>query len=58
MPAGADTVVIQEMVRAADGVVVFRPPEVGQNVRSAGEDLKTASRCWNRAGNCGRPSWA
>jgi molybdopterin molybdotransferase len=40
LPAGADTVVVQEVTRAGDGVVFIpagqRP---GQNVRRAGEDL-------------------
>jgi molybdopterin molybdotransferase len=41
MPAGADTVVIQEVVRR-EGTRVFVPPgqKRGQNVRKAGEDLK------------------
>ena len=42
MPAGADTVVIQEVVRAEGGrIVVPAGQKAGQNVRSAGEDLKT-----------------
>jgi molybdopterin molybdotransferase len=42
MPAGADTVVIQEAVRADGGrVVVPAGQKAGQNVRRAGEDLKT-----------------
>jgi molybdopterin molybdotransferase len=42
MPAGADTVVIQEVVRR-DGERILVPPgqKKGQNVRYAGEDLKT-----------------
>ena len=44
MPAGADTVVIQEVVRAAGSkVVVPAGQRAGQNVRSAGEDLKTGA---------------
>ncbi len=41
MPAGADTVVIQEVVRR-EGERIFVPGGLkrGQNVRSAGEDLK------------------
>ncbi|HZQ72725.1 MAG TPA: gephyrin-like molybdotransferase Glp [Burkholderiales bacterium] len=41
MPAGADTVVIQEVVRR-EGERIFVPggQKRGQNVRSAGEDLK------------------
>jgi molybdopterin molybdotransferase len=42
IPAGADTVVIQEVVRAEGGrIVVPAGQKAGQNVRSAGEDLKT-----------------
>ncbi len=42
IPAGADTVVIQELVRAEGGrIVVPAGQKAGQNVRSAGEDLKT-----------------
>ena len=42
MPPGADTVVIQEVVKAANGqVVVPAGQKKGQNVRYAGEDLKT-----------------
>ena len=42
MPAGADTVVIQEVVRAEGGKVVVPPGQkAGQHVRRAGEDLKT-----------------
>ncbi len=42
MPKGADTVVIQEVVRK-EGKQVLIPPgqKKGQNVRAAGEDLKT-----------------
>jgi molybdopterin molybdotransferase len=41
MPAGADTVVIQEVVKK-DGKRIVVPPgqKKGQNVRAAGEDLK------------------
>ena len=40
LPAGADTVVVQEVTRVADGVV-FVPAgqKLGQNTRRAGEDL-------------------
>jgi molybdopterin molybdotransferase len=40
LPAGADTVVVQEAVRVEDGAV-FVPPgqKAGQNTRRAGEDL-------------------
>ncbi|HEY5636293.1 MAG TPA: gephyrin-like molybdotransferase Glp [Burkholderiales bacterium] len=42
MPAGADTVIVQEIVRA-EGTRVLVPAgqKAGQNVRAAGEDLKT-----------------
>src|SRR5262245_51112799 len=41
MPAGADTVVVQEACKA-DGDQITVPPGLkgGQNVRKAGEDLK------------------
>jgi len=42
MPAGADTVVIQEVARVEDGAVVVPPGQKrGQNTRARGEDLKT-----------------
>jgi molybdopterin molybdotransferase len=42
MPQGADTVVIQEVVKKAGArVVVPAGQKPGQNVRAAGEDLKT-----------------
>jgi len=41
MPAGADTVVVQEVVKAKDGKVVVPPGQKqAQHVRYAGEDLK------------------
>ncbi len=41
MPQGADTVVVQEVCRAAAGRVAIPPGQkAGQNVRGAGEDLK------------------
>ena len=41
MPAGADTVVVQEVVKVSDKRVRIPPGQkVGQNVRYAGEDLK------------------
>jgi molybdopterin molybdotransferase len=41
MPAGADTVVVQEVVKARDGKVTIPPGQKAkQNVRYAGEDLK------------------
>jgi molybdopterin molybdotransferase len=42
MPQGADTIVIQEQVRAEGGrIVVPAGQKPGQHVRAAGEDLKT-----------------
>ena len=42
MPPGADLVVIQEVVRLDNGKVIVPPGQKkGQNVRYAGEDLKT-----------------
>ncbi len=42
MPAGADTVVIQEVVKSENGkIIVPAGQKQGQNVRYAGEDLKT-----------------
>jgi molybdopterin molybdotransferase len=42
MPTGADTVVIQEITRKESGsIVIPAGQKQGQNVRSAGEDLKT-----------------
>lgn len=45
MPAGTDTVVIQEHVTAGDGEATFEANSVktGDNVRAAGEDLKTGA---------------
>jgi len=41
MPAGADTVVVQEVVKVRDGKVTIPPGQKAkQNVRYAGEDLK------------------
>src|SRR5207247_1714251 len=41
MPPGTDTVVIQEVVRAEDSkILIPKGQKAGQNVRSAGEDLK------------------
>jgi molybdopterin molybdotransferase len=40
LPAGADTVVVQEVTRLEDGVVVVPAGQkIGQNTRRAGEDL-------------------
>jgi len=59
MPAGADTVVVQEVCRA-HGINVTVPPgqRAGQNVRAAGEDLKAGSAVlkpgqWLRAAELG-----
>ncbi|OGT91828.1 MAG: molybdopterin molybdenumtransferase MoeA [Gammaproteobacteria bacterium RIFOXYD12_FULL_61_37] len=42
IPAGADTVVIQEVCEADGGfVIVKEPPKPGANVRKAGEDIKS-----------------
>ena len=56
IPAGADTVVIQEIVRAEDDRI-FVPPKqrMGQNVRRAGEDLRAGSPTI-RAGKRLRPA--
>ncbi|MBL8503448.1 MAG: molybdopterin molybdotransferase MoeA [Rhodocyclaceae bacterium] len=56
IPAGADTVVIQEIVRAEDDRI-FVPPKqrMGQNVRRAGEDLRAGSPAI-RAGKRLRPA--
>jgi molybdopterin molybdotransferase len=44
MPEGADTVVIQEVVRKENNLVVVPPGQKkGQNVRYAGEDLKAGT---------------
>jgi molybdopterin molybdotransferase len=44
MPAGADTVVMQEDTREADGqVAITRAPQPGQHVRRRGEDTATGS---------------
>jgi len=41
VPAGADTVVIQEVCEQAEGFVTLKePPKPGANVRKAGEDIK------------------
>jgi molybdopterin molybdotransferase len=44
VPKGADTVVMQERARADGKAIAFAPGQkTGQNVREAGEDLKTGS---------------
>ncbi len=56
MPPGADTVVIQEVVKAAGGKVTVPPGQKqGQNVRYAGEDLRTGVPVL-RAGHPVRPA--
>ena len=45
MPAGTDTVVMQEQVECAGGrVTVTAGHKIGQNVRAAGEDLEPGAR--------------
>ncbi|MFN3709724.1 MAG: gephyrin-like molybdotransferase Glp [Alishewanella aestuarii] len=45
LPAGADTVIMQEQVRLQDGKVIADfVPKVGENVRKAGEDLKNGQQ--------------
>lgn len=56
MPQGADTVVIQENVRAEGGHVYIPAGEkAGQNVRRAGEDLARGKAVLH-AGHCIRPA--
>ena len=56
IPAGADTVVIQETVRAEDDRVVVPPKQrQGQNIRRAGEDLRAGTPAI-RAGKLLRPA--
>jgi molybdopterin molybdotransferase len=56
MPAGADTVVIQEVVRKdGDTIMIPAGQKQGQNVRLAGEDLKTGVPVL-RAGHLVRPA--
>ncbi len=44
VPAGVDTIAMQEDCRAEDGaVVVLHPPERGANIRPAGEDMTAGS---------------
>lgn len=44
MPRGADTVVIQEVVRREQGKIIVPPGQkAGQNVRRAGEDLRAGA---------------
>lgn len=56
LPAGADTVVMQERVRAENGRIVVGPGQRrGQNVRRAGEDL-AAGQVALRRGTLLRPA--
>jgi molybdopterin molybdotransferase len=56
VPEGADTVVMQERAKAAGKSITFAPGQkLGQNVREAGEDLKTGSIALRR-GRLVRPS--
>ena len=56
MPPGADLVVIQEVVRLDNGKVIVPPGQKkGQNVRYAGEDLKTGVPVL-KAGHAIRPA--
>jgi molybdopterin molybdotransferase len=49
LPAGADTVVMQEhVVRDGDHVVVERTPRTGEHVRRAGEDLRAGAIALSR----------
>jgi molybdopterin molybdotransferase len=56
VPAGADTIVIQEVVREEDGLVVVPPGQKqGQNLRRAGEDLRAGHPAL-KAGKLIRPA--
>lgn len=45
MPEGADTVIMQEQVKLNDGkIIADLVPKVGENVRKAGEDLKSGEQ--------------
>src|SRR5262249_51687709 len=54
MPAGADTVVPQELAERDDAMVRLRPVDPGANVRARGEDV-TAGAVVLRAGTVLRP---
>lgn len=44
LPPGADAVIMQELVeRAGDRITVARRPEPGQNIRRAGEEMRTGT---------------
>ena len=50
MPAGADTVIIQELTaRDGDKVTIQKATAKGRNVRDRGIDLRKASRCCAKA---------
>lgn len=56
IPEGADTVVIQEVVRAENGRIVVPPKQrQGQHIRRAGEDLRAGTPAI-RAGKLIRPA--
>jgi molybdopterin molybdotransferase len=56
VPAGADTIVMQEHVKAADGrVIIGTGHRKGQNLRRAGEDLKAGAAALRR-GQAVRPA--
>lgn len=49
VPRGTDTVIMQEAVEVADGIItVANPSPRGDNVRRAGEDLRRGQRVLNR----------
>ncbi len=55
LPRGADAVIPQENTQPSDqGVLIFRPVQVGQNVRYQGEDVKAGEQML-RTGTCFRP---
>jgi len=55
IPAGADTVVMQEHCRAKDGqVTIERLPVIGANIRRGGEDIVRGARVL-KAGICLQP---
>lgn len=48
LPAGADTVIMRELAQEQNGEVRFEGPiELGQNVRQAGEDIRTGATALN-----------
>lgn len=48
IPAGADAVVMQENVqRDGDSITVIHAPELGENIRRAGEDIAIASEVFS-----------